>query len=144
MQSSIPTPRRRWKLLATMFVLTLPLISAGGVQRSLSEVSLVHLIVSPEQFRGKRVSVRGYVGTTPIGLFLFLSVEARATTNWAESIRVLTHDSKAKADVLCGEGYVSLVGTFGEVEGLILGLHSIESAGLWDLESGRAEDCRLK
>ena len=116
-------------------------VSLAGGPGELQEVSLVQLIINPQAYEGRRVSVRGYLTDAGGLTFLMLNREASATKDAASGIPVSRESRTSQGTVPCVGGYVTVTGVFGKMWGEISGLVDIERTSIWDLEGGRAQDC---
>jgi hypothetical protein len=105
------------------------------------DVSLVQLIVNPQVFEGRWVTVNGYLTDAGGLTFLALTREASLSGDVISGIPVSRARTSSQGAVSCLGGYVTLTGKFEKLWGEILGLVEIERAVIWDLEQRRSREC---
>ena len=92
-------------------------------------MSLVQLLVDPDEFIGQRVVVAGYLTYGASGLNLFLTKDHSEIFDFASSVRVADDSEDASlSQSTCLDHYVELEGTARELEDEPLVLVDIQRA----------------
>ena len=103
--------------------------------------SIPELRAHPERFRGARVIISGYAREVGGQFVLYLTEQHAAHFDDGAAIYVHTVDALGAAQA-CAETWVSVVGTFGEVPGLLVhGIREVESIARSDTPGRPNEQC---
>lgn len=103
-------------------------------------LSMVHLIVAPQTFVDRRVSLTGYLNMQA-NLLLFLTKDHASVSDYASSITVGSPDNFDVFDSPCVDSYVNIQGKVFEVAGpgIVLGdiskiVHAESNVVCWTAE----------
>jgi hypothetical protein len=119
------------KVVSIMSLALAAILVNGSIAAAdrLIPVSLVQLLVAPDEFIGQSVVVTGYLTYGASGLNLFLTKDHSEVFDLASSVRVLDDSEDASlSQSTCLDHYVELEGTALELEDVALALGDIQRA----------------